>query len=341
MHTGKKDTKTPSSFSKYIESPRLEAQQLLYPNLKEVKSSPNLKLGRDILLNSSAKKALFLTSTFYNIVRTPVIMENIFQYLSNGDLYRFGMVSKCCLKAIESNKLTNERYLAYKEIYKVNKENYRITPPNSPEKNDTLSNNTEASNENFVYFLNMGQTLNEQQQLQKCRKCGKACIVEHNIGQCEKCGFTYCLICDSVANSPENFHDKCQNSKLLTKSRNQLSDLSNSNLNDVIENSSFSLLNSSSRSSGFYSDCDTPKIVKKNLSSSLRACGGKPKVLSNSNRIVCKKTVTQRRSSIVPVVVTENEKQKNEIMEPSSPPKVKNYAICSKQSKRNLKRLTR
>lgn len=69
----------------------------------------------------------------------------------------------------------------------------------------------------------------------------------------------------------------------------------------------------------------------------------KLEIFSNNNRIVTPTPPkTQRRTSLVPSIPADALQKSTEHLEStSSPPRVKQYAAFSKQSKKNLKRLTR
>lgn len=183
--------------------------------------------------------------------------------------------------------------------------------------------------------------------MRKCLNCSYPSIVQEDISQCQNptCGTIHCLKCDSFAFKPQDFYDRCQKSRLVldkpeNRPRYSLSDLSNSIVDISSDVPSFLSTESASpryETSGFISESDSPILrVRRNLRNSF---GEKSQVLSDHNKNVNYTYKTKRRSSLVPVVSNSVE-ETNEIVEPSSPPKVKNVAF-SKQSKKNLKRLLR
>ncbi|KAJ8981925.1 hypothetical protein NQ317_002095 [Molorchus minor] len=265
------------------------------------------------------------------------------------------MVSRSLKDSIMLNVKTYDRYRRFLHRHRSSKENYRITPPKSPQQKDN-SLETISESKNFYYFCSVASGLNKNQSLVKCPRCNKASVVENSIGQCQdvnSCGYIFCQKCNSFANNPSDFKDKCNNARLVTiKHRNRLGDVSNSDYGTDSGSSFFtsSSLNMSLTnrydSSGFFSEADisTPTLkVKRNLSRSFTSpFDVKPKALSSSNtRIPTQHLKLQRRASVVPVVQSDGTGKTAEIIEPSSPPKIKPYAVCSKQSKRSLKRLTR
>lgn len=368
--------KKSSSFQKCssacsVPSPLKEQHDILYPNLKPLdplrkpltpqKFREKLdKIGQN---STPFKRSLFVSRDnrlFSRILTNDVVMGKIFEYLSNGDLFRVSMVSTGFRVALSRNAKAGHRYQTYRESHKKNKENYKITPPSSPENLGIFPDGAVSPNSrNFVDFIELGSSLNQNQSLTKCPKCGKPSIVEKSIAQCQEvlsCGFIFCQMCDSFSYVPEEFFDKCRGLMLggsVTKKRRKLEDLSNCSLDFNMS----SVLNSTSEnhyhSSGYFSGHDsshlTPVSVKRDLSRSFNTSEGHskpPRVLLDSNRslrnIQCVKG-GQRKSvcNVAPVVPCENVRKTIEIIEPPSPPKVKSYSACSKQSKRNLKRLTR
>ncbi|KAJ8911322.1 hypothetical protein NQ315_017018 [Exocentrus adspersus] len=343
-----------------------EAYNILYPDLPPLEPCRKIltpqkfrdNLGKII---TPAKKCLFTVSRrelFRKIFTNTIIVANIFKHLSDGDLYRLSMVSPSLKDALSLDAQAYDRYRKFLYAYRSSKENYRITPPKSPGKEDSLLE-TSPGSRNFHYFYDIANELNKNQSLVKCPRCNKASIVENFIGQCQdinSCGYIFCQKCNSFANDPKDFKDKCNNAQLVNvRSRNRLGDLSNSTVtSDYMTDSGSSLFSSSLNlslsnryeSSGFFSECESTPVlrVKRNLSRSFTSPSEfKPKALasSNSNRTATQSHRVNRRASLLPVIPMEGAAKAAEIIEPSSPPKVKLYSACSKQSRRNLKRLTR
>lgn len=86
--------------------------------------------------------------------------------------------------------------------------------------------------------------------------------------------------------------------------------------------------------------CFQPTSVKRNLSQKLKSIRPKTQVFHLFNDVVPPITPLKRRASLVTTPVIPLEKNRIKDFEPPSPPKVR-ISACSKQSKRNLKRLTR
>nr|XP_023011626.1 uncharacterized protein LOC111501926 [Leptinotarsa decemlineata] len=357
-----------SQINVHTQSPlNKDAYDILYPNIppldfKKTLTPQKFKTCLDKSI-TPAKKCLFSLpkkELFRKIVTNNIIMERILRELSNGDLYRLGQVSRSLKDAILLDPKASNRYTGYLRVHHNHKENYRITPPSSPEQIIDSLKEPSPNSKNFVYFYKIACELNKNQSLTKCPRCNKASVVENSIGQCQninRCGYIFCKKCNSFSNNPKDFRDKCNNAQIMdpTKPRNQLGDLSNSSVTSdyMTEYSTFfssSLnLNLSSKCdfSGLISDrqMSTPKLaVKRNLSKSFMLSSDvKNKVLSSNNntRVVAPPQKCQRRTSLLSVLPSEDTNKSYDIMEPSSPPKVKLHSVGSKQSKRNLKRLTR
>lgn len=183
----------------------------------------------------------------------------------------------------------------------------------------------------FFCFKQAARTLSRKQSLSKCRKCDQILVVENNVGQCQNflsCGIIYCLLCSSFSEKgPEFFKDSCGNSQLRPKLANVSNTMEESFYNNILAFSD----------SGFHSENEvSPVKVRRNL---FQTRNESPKVLSNHNR---SQTIvqTRRKSAISVVEVVPIRSEKKEVVDTGSPPRL-TYAACSKQSKRNLKRLTR
>lgn len=352
---------------KVNESPVKEAHDILYANLK-----PNNKKlfspfkTRECLdkFSSPVKKCLFesnektrIQKLFTQVISNPVIMSVMYSYLSDGDIYRLSLASGSLKDSVFMNIEARNRYEIFMEGHRENKENYQRTPPNSPEKSDSPPSSPSRFNE----YVKIGKLLSDDQSLTKCPKCQKPSIVENSIGQCQNvsfCGYIYCQKCLSFSETgPEDFYDSCQSSALLkSSSRSRLSDMSNNDrsMNRYNEESSshlYSIFHSprNSRifedSSGFISESEySPKVstssVKRNLSQKLKNIRPKTQVFHMFNDVVPPSAPPKKRSALIttPVIPLENKSLQDS--EPPSPPKIRILA-CSKQSKRNLKRLTR
>ncbi|KAJ8957958.1 hypothetical protein NQ318_001957 [Aromia moschata] len=358
------------NFSQFtVQSPlNKEAYGILYPDLPPLdplrKPLTPQKFKESLEKSSTpAKKCLFTTSLkelFREVFTNNVIVSKIFVHLSDGDLYRLSMVSKTLKGSLMLDTKAYDRYCRFVRHYKGSKENYRITPPKSPKKDEGNAGDSPDS-KNFYYFCSIATELNKNQSLVKCPRCNKASIVENFIGQCQdvnRCGYIFCQKCNSFANNPKDFKDKCNNAQLVNvRRRSRLGDLSNATVtSDYATDSGSSFFTSSSLnmslsnkydSSGFFSEGEANTsllAVKRNLSQSFTSpYETKPRALSSSNtRVGMHHHRLQRRSSLLSVVQTcDSTAKTTEIVEPSSPPKIKPYSVCSKQSKRNLKRLTR
>lgn len=333
-----------------------DSYDILYPSLPSSERSKFVNTPQKHRTGTPIKKCLFFNTRqnlFDSVVSNNLIMGKILGFLSNGDLYRLSQVSRSFQRAIMSDCQASLRFTCFLQLHKMQKENYKITPPSSPEK-DSGYEDTSPGSKNYVYFTEIARSLTKNQTMTKCRRCNKPSVVENHVGQCQdvnRCGYIFCLKCNSFANNPKDFKDECENAQLLnnSKPRNLLSDLSNCTVtsdyhSDNTTASFFSSSLSSSRydSSGIFSECEnaTPKqVVKRNLTKSFIT--GEVKVLSSNNLIQSKEQKRIKpKASCVPVLASSNKKSE-QIIEPSSPPKVKQYTACSKQSKRNLKRLTR
>lgn len=186
----------------------------------------------------------------------------------------------------------------------------------------------------------MAKTLVPGQSLVKCPACTRPSIMEKNIGQCQNllCGYIFCSLCLSFSKTgPEDFYDKCQRSQLLVEKRRRSSRFSLSDLSNSDFDSGF-LTELSHSSRNDTSEMESPvHKVKRNL---VGRFSDKTTVLAESNRCVnTTQHYKRRRSSLVPVI-SNDVKETVDVVEPPSPPKVKLVA-CSKESKKNLKRLLR
>lgn len=185
--------------------------------------------------------------------------------------------------------------------------------------------------------------------MERCLFCNKpVAIVERNISQCTSvsCGAIRCLKCDSISTTgPENFVNECQQSTLLIEKppprysllsspkRYQNADgIPTFFLDDSINTSQ--TLNSS----GYLTDTELTQTPHRHSGSFTREKADISQVLKTCNMRVINKPEKNwsRRNSVLPVISTTRKKE--EIVEPSSPPKIKHVA-CSKKSKRMLKRL--
>ncbi|XP_019869150.1 uncharacterized protein LOC109597814 [Aethina tumida] len=332
----------PSSFVKCPEeSPLKEARNILYPNLMPRKILSPLKFSLD-KFKSPAKKCLFVSrqDLLQRVITNDVIMANIFKYLSNGDIFRMTKVSDSFKRSVLKDRNACIRFNDFKEKNRKNKENYMITPPSSPEKVEESP--PSPNSRNFRSFYKRATSLDKNQSLTKCSKCQKPSVVQNEVAQCESlsCGLIQCLQCGSCAYRPEDFRDKCSGARLApatSLNKSTFGDLSNT---PNFKGRSFlcSSMNESKSESGFCSDLEQTPAVKRNLS----ICFGEKKglAINNSRVVMQKKSSVERLSAPIAQVIPINKKV-IEIEEPSSPPKVRQYAACSKQSKRNLKRLTR
>lgn len=178
-------------------------------------------------------------------------------------------------------------------------------------------------------------------------------VIQRNISQCQNpyCGYIHCTKCLSFSmTGPEHFIDRCQTSRLLVD--NQKSSLFGSRFglydisNGGNEPPSF-LLSDSPRStpptqskydsSGYLSGNDISPVIKQNVN----VHSGVKGVLASRNINKVEKSLVRRkhrRSSLVSVVSASSTPKIIENVEPSSPPR-REHVACSKQSKKNLKRL--
>lgn len=124
--------------------PNKEYINILYPDLpslESLKKSVTPQKNRDRLdkVAGPAKKCLFSSSkreSFRKMVTNAIIMRQILKHLSSGDLYRLSQVSTSFKDAILWDIDASERFMTYKKTYYSLKENYKITPPSSPEKDE-------------------------------------------------------------------------------------------------------------------------------------------------------------------------------------------------------------
>lgn len=90
----------------------------------------------------------------------------------------------------------------------------------------------------------------------------------------------------------------------------------------------------------------TPHQYTGKLKCNILSLQRKGEIFAINNRIVAPtqsetSSRTPRRTSLVPAILADSSQNRTENIElTSSPPRAKQYAACSKQSKRNLKRLT-
>ncbi|CAH2016108.1 unnamed protein product [Acanthoscelides obtectus] len=262
-----------------------DAYDILYPSIPCLDPARRQFSTPQKVNASYSKKCLFFhhnKDPFTAVVSNSVIMTQILKYLSNGDLYRLSQTSKHFKEAIIVDRRAKTRYYRFLQIHALLKENYKITPPSSPEK-DSGYEDASPGSKNHIYFREIASCLNKNQSLIKCPRCDKASVVENHIAQCQNlnhCGYIFCRKCNSFSNDPRAFKDNCKTAQLnVPKPRNLLSDLSNcTSSSDYVTDSSTSFFSSSlsmtsSRyeSSGFYSDAEvTPKRnVKRNLSKTL------------------------------------------------------------------------
>lgn len=187
--------------------------------------------------------------------------------------------------------------------------------------------------------------LTENQTLNKCPNCQWAAIVEKNISQCQRdaCGYIHCTKCNSFSTKgPEHFIDHCQMSALKVEKpcyRPRLTDSPPSRMETTDELPSFFQDDSFNNnyatkcdSSGYSTDGEFYPYYKPN--NSKESFG----VLQECNRELVNSRRSRERRSSVAAVIPLHKTKIHELMEPSSPPQIKNVA-CSKQSKKSLKRL--
>lgn len=151
-----------SQISVHTQSPlNKEAYDILYPDLPPLESkslTPQKIKDRFDKASGVAKKCLFTHSKrelFKQIVTNPIIMSKIFKELSNGDLYRLSQVSESLKHSILLDFESSQRYHNYMKSFCKYKENYRITPPSSPEKNEEDTNSWSPSSKKHRDFWNV------------------------------------------------------------------------------------------------------------------------------------------------------------------------------------------
>ncbi|KAL1501778.1 hypothetical protein ABEB36_007043 [Hypothenemus hampei] len=344
-----------------VPSPLKEQHDILYPNLTPLKKPfSSQKFLKQSPRNRPIESFTTEKKLFNQILNNDIIMDQVFKYLSNGDLFRVSMVSGDFQEALNRNLNASQRYILYKESHKVNKENYKITPPSSPESKSVFSvGSVSPGRQKFAEFVETGRSLNPNQSLVKCPKCNKPSVVEKYIAQCQDvqlCGFIFCQKCESFAYNPDDFYDKCRGLVLggtLNKKRLKLEDRTNCSPDFNVSSIINSIADNPYHSSGYFSGYDssyTSLSVKRNLSSSF-SCSDSNETVPKSTRGILFSSNSNSSKSVkrdekklacttVPVIQTTMRK-KIEMIEPSSPPKIKTYSACSKESRRNLKRLTR
>lgn len=129
-----------SQISVHTQSPlNKEAYDILYPDLPQLESlkkaiTPHKIKDRIHRATDLAHKSLSKRELFKKIVTNPIIMQKILKELSTGDLYRLSQVSVCLENAILDDVKASGRFITYMKAYHSHKENYKITPPSSPEK---------------------------------------------------------------------------------------------------------------------------------------------------------------------------------------------------------------
>ncbi|KAK5638746.1 hypothetical protein RI129_013041 [Pyrocoelia pectoralis] len=333
---------------------------LLYPNIQPTISPTKLKTPeklREFLkkVNSPAKKRLFDSSfQVERHITDPIVLftvkndlrhvvSGIFQYLSDLDLCSVSKVSKVWRRALHSDRKAFPRYYTYAQDYNSNKENvgesFSFREPDTP----PLSPETDS----FRRCTKIVSRLSPSQSLHKCLRCMEPAVIQKNVSQCQNpnCLYIYCRNCLSFSiTGPEHFVDKCHMSELIvTKSngsllnRSRLYDISNgaSSPPSFLLNDSFNLPQCKYDSSGYASELDGTPLLKRNLAVAHHQ-PLQPVSMNKVDNVIRRKI---RRSSLVSVVSARTTTpQILEVIEPSSPPKVKDVA-CSKQSKKYLKRL--
>lgn len=148
-----------SQISVLAQSPlNKEAYDILYPDIPPLESLKTVtpQKIRDRLDKASgpAKKCLFSTrrDLFRKIVTNPIVMEHILKELSNGDLYRLSQVSKSLENAILCDVEASTRFKVYMKAFHTHKENYKITPPSSPEKDEEETGSASPSTKNHQEY---------------------------------------------------------------------------------------------------------------------------------------------------------------------------------------------
>ena len=180
-------------------------------------------------------------------------------------------------------------------------------------------------------FFQIAKCLNRSQSLTRCRKCDGVAVVENDISQCQNvvaCGLIYCLRCSSASETgAKDFKDACGHAILRPKL---------GNMSNHMEDSSF--FNFSNQDSGFYSENESPPKVRRNLFSTSTET---PKALTINNKNKSRVVVTYKKKETISYVpVVPNKEHIRIPMDGDSPPRYQ-YAVGSKESKKNLKRLTR
>lgn len=136
-----------------------EAYGILYPYLPPLESCKKPLTPQKFKEKSTtqAKKCLFSVSQhslFKRVFSNAVIVANIFRYMSDGDLYRLSMVSPSLKNSLALDVTAYGRYKRFSCDHKSSKENYRITPPKSPRKEDGAAEASPGS-KNFYYFYDV------------------------------------------------------------------------------------------------------------------------------------------------------------------------------------------
>ncbi|KAK9754205.1 hypothetical protein QE152_g1439 [Popillia japonica] len=339
-----KDIKEPStpekstSNKRYCTSPRVspmlklgspERNDILYPNRS------NLSRFSESKRCSPAKKNLFPS----RIRKDPVVFFSrdrgcrhitfqIFLALCDSDLYTCSKVfTQCCIM----NKENNCDYPLINAMGGASQ--MKQSTPIQP----------------LPMMDEITKSLTENQHLEKCLFCSRpVAIVECNISQCisPTCGAIRCLNCNSISKTgPEDFVNKCEQSALVLNkppSRNSLLDspkryqttggLPSFLLNDTLNTSQ------AFNSSGYLTDGEPATPQNSSFRLKDREKADISRVLKNCNSRILNRSDKnwEARNSILPVIRVARPRE--EIIEPSSPPKVKHVA-GSKKSKKMLKRL--
>lgn len=184
-------------------------------------------------------------------------------------------------------------------------------------------------------MLKFGQTIT------KCQQCQAPSIVERNISQCPRrmCGYINCLNCGSFSTTgPENFIDKCKSSILIVDKPKLPRRLTDSPPKEIDPNELPFFLRDTTNLT--YNNNELTDSGNKTQTVLMRQRLSIPTNLfqsSNRNSINNNSSFTYQDKPAIATVLPCNEKQKEIIIEPSSPPKVTNIA-CSKQSKKRIKR---
>ncbi|KAI4454651.1 hypothetical protein MML48_9g00011468 [Holotrichia oblita] len=360
-----KDIKEPStpekssSTKRYCTSPRMspmlklgspERNDILYPNrsnLARLSESKRCSPAKKNLFPSNARKDPVV---FFSRERAcSHVTYKIFLSLCDGDLYTCSKVSPIWRREIANNERLKKRLQMFKTRRIMNKENNCEFPLVASQ----MKQSTPIQALPMMYEIT--NSLTEDQHLEKCLFCGRpVAVVERNISQCTspKCGAIRCLNCNSISKTgPKDFVNKCQQSTLLLdKPSSRLSLLDSPKRYQNTEGGipTFLLndsLNTSQtfNSSGYLTDGELNQTATTPQNSSSFTIKDKEKadmsrVLKNCNSRVLNRLDKnwEVRNSILPVISVA--RQREEIIEPSSPPKVKHVA-GSKKSKKMLKRL--